>query len=366
MTASAAPAFQVTDLWMQAPLLVLAVFGLLLVVVEAFASGQRRDFMIHLTVAGCAAAALCGVILARQLGDEVHPVFGGMLVADRTGMFFAVLLSAVAGATALVLGAHQREHNWQVGEVYPILLLSAAGMVMLAMAGDLVTVFIGIETMSLGVYVLTASRRRSRRGAEAAMKYFLMGAFATAILLYGIALCYGATGTTSLAGIRAAIAGAGPTPLVVVGTFLLIGAFAFKVAAIPFHMWAPDAYEGAPTPVTGFMATAVKVAAFAAILRVFAGALGGDVMPYGKMGWASIFAALAAATMIIGNIAALRQDNIKRMLAYSSISHAGVVLVGVVALGVGGGKMAHAAVLYYLAAYSVTTLGAFAVITWIG
>lgn len=360
------PGFRVLDLWYQAPLLVLVVFGLLLVVIEAFVSGKRRDFMIHLTVAGCVAAAVCGVILYRGLGDQSEPLFGGMLVADQLGMFFAVLVSLAAAVTAMVLGAHQREHDWQVGEVYPILLLAAAGMVMMAMAGDLVTVFLGIETMSLGVYVLTAARRRSRRSTEAAMKYFLMGAFATAILLYGIGLVYGATGTTSLDGIRAAVVSAGPTPLLVVGVFLLIGAFAFKIAAIPFHMWAPDAYEGAPTPVTGFMATAVKVAAFAAILRVFAGAFGGDVMPYGKMGWASIFAALAAATMVVGNIAALRQENIKRMLAYSSISHAGVVLVGVVALGVGAGDSARAAILYYLAAYTVTTLGAFAVVTWVG
>jgi NADH-quinone oxidoreductase subunit N len=251
-------------------------------------------------------------------------------------------------------------------------------MAMLAMAGNLVTVFIGVETMSIAVYVLTAARRRSRRSAEGAMKYFLMGAFATGFLIYGIALVYGATGTTGIytapnplggpelqAGIVDMLDKAATNPLFIIGMFFLIVAFGFKVAAVPFHMWAPDAYEGAPSPVTGFMAAAVKAAAFAAVLRVFGDMLGGEIVPQGAMGWGGILAAIAALTITVGNIAAIRQENIKRMLAYSSISHAGVLLIGVVALGLGVAD-ARPAIVYSLRAYTVTTLGAFAVVSWIG
>jgi NADH-quinone oxidoreductase subunit N len=236
---------------------------------------------------------------------------------------------------------------------------------MLAQAANLVTIFLGIETMSIGVYVMTAMRRRSRRGNEAAMKYFLIGAFATGFLMYGMALIYGAAGTTSLVKLQAALPVTQNPGLVVAGAFLLVVAFGFKVAAVPFHMWAPDAYEGAPTPVTAFMAAAVKAAAIAAMMRVFGIALGGDIIPYGTLGWASPLVVIAAITITIGNISAVRQDNIKRMLAYSSISHAGVLLVGISALGLGS-PTASAGLVYYLIAYSFTTMGAFAVVSYVG
>jgi NADH-quinone oxidoreductase subunit N len=219
--------------------------------------------------------------------------------------------------------------------------------------------------MSIGVYVMVAMRRRSRRGNEAAMKYFLIGAFATGFLMYGMALLYGAGGTLSLIRMQSALASTTNPGLVVAGGFLLIVAFGFKVAAVPFHMWAPDAYEGAPTPVTAFMAAAVKAAAIAAMLRVFGIALGGDVIPFGTLGWASPLVIIAALTITIGNLSAIRQDNIKRMLAYSSISHAGVLLVGICALGLGA-LSAHPAIVYYLLAYSITTMGAFAVVAYVG
>jgi NADH-quinone oxidoreductase subunit N len=283
-------------------------------------------------------------------------------------MFLVLLFCGGAALTALITPAHQAEHDWENGEYYGLLLLAVAGMAMLAMAGDLVTVFLGVETMSIAVYVLCAARRRSRRSSEGALKYFLMGAFATGFLLYGIALLYGATGTTDLAEIAARLPATDHRALVVLAVLFLVVAFGFKVAAVPFHMWAPDAYEGAPAPVTGFMAAIVKAAGFAALLRVFGTGLGGDLLPLGSVGWSGILAVLAAITMTVGNVAAIRQDNIKRMLAYSSISHAGVLLVGMVAIGLGGAAAdeARAGVLYYLAAYGVTTLGAFAVVTWIG
>jgi NADH-quinone oxidoreductase subunit N len=219
--------------------------------------------------------------------------------------------------------------------------------------------------MSLGVYVMCAMRRRSRRGNEAAMKYFLIGAFATGFLMYGIALIYGAAGTTKISVLSHALATTKNPGLVVAGGLLLVVAFGFKVAAVPFHMWAPDAYEGAPTPVTGFMAAAVKAAAIAAMIRVFGTALGGDVVPVGSLGWASPMAVVAALTITIGNITAVRQDNIKRMLAYSSISHAGVLLVGICALGLGS-KTATTSLVYYLIAYCFTTMGAFAIVSYVG
>jgi NADH-quinone oxidoreductase subunit N len=353
------------DIGYQAPLLILAFTGVLLIVVEAFASG-RRVFMMRLTLLGCVAAAVAAVLVWRQLGAEPRPLLGGMLVADRFGCWFAVLFAAVTALTALTSADYLAEHESEIGEYYALLLLSATGMVMLAMAGDLVTVFLGVETMSIGAYVLTASRRRSRRGAEAAMKYFLMGAFATGFLLYGIALVYGAAGTTDLAAIADRRDALASSPLLVTGIILLIVAFGFKIAAVPFHMWAPDAYEGAPTPITGFMAAGVKAGAFAAIIRVFGDTFGGDVLPYGAMGWASILAVLAVATMTVGNVGALRQENVKRMLAYSSIAQAGNLVIGVVAMGIGAGDAARPALLYYLAAYSVTTMGAFAVASWLG
>src|SRR6185503_9527476 len=181
-------------------------------------------------------------------------------IADRTGYVLSALFSVTTAFAALMSPAHQKEHDWQIGEYYGLMLLSASGMVMLAHAANLVTVFLGIETMSIGVYVMVAMRRRSRRGNEAAMKYFLMGAFATGFLVYGMALLYGATGTLSLYAMPGPLLTTANPGLIVAGVFLIVVAFGFKVAAVPFHMWAPDAYEGAPTPVTAFMAAGVKAA----------------------------------------------------------------------------------------------------------
>jgi len=367
------PRITASDFLHQVPLLVFVVTGLVLIVAEAFAKGRQRGFLMQLVVAGCAVAAITAIWEYKALEGGAHQIMAtasykgtwyGMLVADRFGCFFIVLFSAVTAFTAMIASGHQREHDWQTGEFYGLLMLSASGMAILAMANDLVTIFLGIESMSIAVYALTASRWRSRRGAEAAMKYFLMGAFATGFMLYGIALIYGATGYTNLAVIKQVADPA--SPLLLLGMFMILIAFGFKVAAVPFHMWAPDAYEGAPTPVTGFMAAAVKAGAFVAVLRVLGDALGGEVLPVGRLGWAGILAVLAALTMTIGNIAALRQENIKRMLAYSSISHAGVLLVGVVTTGLVSASVGRPAVMYYLVAYSLTTMGAFAVIAWIG
>jgi NADH-quinone oxidoreductase subunit N len=355
-------------------MLILATTGMLLVLAEAFYKGRDRSALMALAVAGSVAALIASIVLYRQLAPgQVRPLLGNMLLADRFGLALTGLFSATTALAAMLAPAHQRTHGWENGEYYGILLLSATGMVMLAQAGNLTTVFIGIETMSIAVYVMCALRRRSRRGNEAAMKYFLMGAFATGFLLYGIALIYGAAGTTSLvivAGGRKVplaemVIAMGSPGLAVAGMFMLVVAFGFKVAAVPFHMWAPDAYEGAPTPVTAFMAAAVKAAAVAGMIRVFGHGLGGDVLPFGTLGWASPMVVIAGITITIGNIAAIRQDNVKRLLAYSSISHGGVLLVGVAAMGLGGAS-AQPALVYYLIAYSLTTMGAFAVVIYVG
>jgi NADH-quinone oxidoreductase subunit N len=358
--------FNPADLGYLAPYLILAATGMLLVLAEAFYSGKDRTGLATLAVAGSVASAVASMVLYRQIeGDARVSLLGDMLIADRTGYVLSALFAVTTGLAALSSPAHQRAHDWENGEYYGLMLLSASGMIILAQAANLVTVFLGIETMSIGVYVMCAMRRKSRRGNEAAMKYFLIGAFATGFLMYGMALLYGAAGTTKLAQMATVLATTKNPGLVVAGGFMLVIAFGFKVAAVPFHMWAPDAYEGAPTPVTGFMAAAVKAAAIAAMIRVFGTALGGDVVPFGTLGWASPMVVIAAITITVGNITAVRQDNIKRMLAYSSISHGGVLLVGVCALGLGA-PSANTSLVYYLIAYSFTTMGAFAIVSFVG
>ncbi len=358
--------FNPADLAYLVPFLILVTVGMVLVLAEAFYKGKDRTALVGLTVAGALAATIASVVLYRQVpANTGRELLGGMLLADRTAYVLSALFGVTTALAALMSPGHQREHDWQLGEYYGVMLLSASGMVMLAHAGNLVTVFLGIETMSIGVYVMTAMRRRSRRGNEAAMKYFLVGAFATGFLLYGMALIYGAAGSLGLTDIKANLADTQNPGLVVAGGFMLVVAFGFKVAAVPFHMWAPDAYEGAPTPVTAFMAAGVKAAAIAAMIRTFGIALGGDVVPYGALGWASPFVVIAALTITIGNLGAIRQDNVKRMLAYSSISHAGVLLVGLCALGLGS-PTANQGLVYYLLAYTFTTMGAFAVVAYVG
>ena len=366
--------FDPTDLGWLVPYLILIVAGMLLVLAEAFFTGSgttasgRADHtaLSGLAVAGSLASALASIVLYRQLDEHTsHAMFGGMLIADRPGYVLSTMFAITTALTALIAPAHQREHGWTMGELYGVLLLAASGCVMLAHANNLVTVFLGIETMSIGTYVMVALRRHSRRGNEAAMKYFLMGAFSTGFLLYGMALLYGATGTLQLDKIAAAIPATANPGLIITGGFLLVVAFGFKVSAVPFHMWAPDAYEGAPTPITGFMAAAIKAAAIAGAIRVFVSALGGGVVPFGSLGWASPMVVIAGITITVGNITAVRQDNIKRMLAYSSIAHAGVLLVGLSAAGLGS-PTGVASLVYYIIAYSVATLGAFAVVAYVG
>ena len=304
--------------------------------------------------------------------QPVTNVFGGMLMVDRFALFLDAMFIMAGLLTVLLSGPYFREHRMGYGEFSVLVQLVIAGMMMLVHAADFVMLLIGLETMSLGVYAMVASWRGGARSAEAGFKYFIMGAVGSAFLIYGMALIYGKTGSTSLVAISAMVSqNAGDlmpikgSPMFILGMFMMLGAMGFKVALVPFHAWTPDAYEGAPTTVTGFMAAAVKAAGFGALLRVFMLLFGDATFIYGPTGWGNIMWVLAIATMTLGNVAALMQTNIKRMLAYSSISHAGYLLLGVIAMGVLP-KATSGPVLFYLLSYTFTTLGAFGMIAWIG
>jgi NADH-quinone oxidoreductase subunit N len=318
-----------------------------------FLVSGRRGYQAILTVAFAAAA---GVYAAWAPLSGV--VFGRQAVSDGFSAFITVIVCGGLALSALVGRGWLDARNAERGEFYALALFGAAGMSLLGMATDFLVAFIAIETMSLATYALAAYLRRGRRPAEAAFKYLVLGAISSALFLYGAALLYGATGSTVFA--ELATKGQG-SPLHLAGLGLVAGGLAFKIAAVPFHAWTPDVYEGAPTPVTAFMAAGVKTAAFALLARIFLSAQGGGVDQATAFG--GIMSALAVLTMIFGNLLALPQKSVKRMLAYSSIAHAGYLLVGVISAAVAGAReKALAGILFYLAAYSATAIGAFAVV----
>ncbi|APR79493.1 NADH-ubiquinone oxidoreductase chain N [Minicystis rosea] len=361
-----------------APLLIVTLGGLLLMVAEAFShrreegetrdNGPSADLAIGTAItlfAGAIAAAGVWFVGPEKLdgADSVAPY----LIVDRFTLFFTFVICLGGALTSLLAGGYLPEHKLDRGEFYPLLTFSTVGAIVLAASGDLLSLFLGLETMSLGVYALTGFRRASQRSTEAAVKYFLLGSFAAALLLYGGALLYGATGHTDLVGIRDALAAGANTnfALVAIALLLVLAGLVFKVSAVPFHMWTPDAYEGAPTPATGFMAVAVKSAAFATLMRVVLVAFGQPELASWGSGWPPILALLAVLTMTVANLIAGRQESVKRMLAYSSIAHAGYVLVGLVATMRQGGD-AQASVMFYLLAYTASTIGAFGALVLCG
>ncbi|HVR62788.1 MAG TPA: NADH-quinone oxidoreductase subunit N [Polyangia bacterium] len=353
------------DILAYLPMLILIGMGCVILLAETFMHGRSRTGLAWLGVAGCVAALGA---LAAQWSDAATPStqFQGMLVLDRMALYLDGAFVVASLLTLLFSPAYLREQGFEFGEFYAMVLFGGAGMMMVVHANHLVALLIGIETMSLAAYVLTGCWRRNLRSIEGAIKYFLMGAFATGFLVYGMALVYGTTGgQLGYAGIASRVNDAAKSPVFFLGEYFILVALAFKVAAVPFHMWAPDTYEGAPTPVTGFMAAGVKAAAFGGILRLLETAFGSPLLVFDFTGWASVLSVLAVATMTLGNLAAIRQENVKRLLAYSSISHAGYILIGVVAAGLGADG-AKPAVLFYLLAYTFTTLGVFGVVAWIG
>jgi len=313
--------------------------------------GRRRGLLlgalVTIAAATCATAFTAATLPRTGVGPLATDAFRWM--AD-----VVILLGTLL--TLMVMRDHAPRARWALAEPAVLVLLAAGGMMLLAAARDLILVFLGIELMSVASYVLAGIDRRNPRSAEAALKYFLLGAFSTGFLLYGIALLYGATGTTDLARIGQALA-AGPSVMATAGLGLLLVGFAFKVAAVPFHLWTPDVYDGAPTPVSGFFATAVKAATFTALVRVTLVAVSPTLVPWNEAVWW-----LAALTMIAGNAFAIRQRNLKRMLAYSSIAHAGFLLVAVATHTPAGA----AAIQFYLLAYALATIGAFAVLSAVG
>ncbi len=294
------------------------------------------------------------VLTLFTLGQNTFAFSGALMTDDYSGFFEIVILAATAVTIGMSLD-YVADEGLAGAEYYALLLFAALGMMLMAAAGDLIIIFLGLETMSIAVYALVGFTRRDPRSNEAALKYFLLGAFSTGFLLYGIALIYGATGTIRLDPVRAAVsASMASNPLMLMGVGMLLIGFGFKVAAVPFHMWTPDAYEGAPTPITGFMAVGVKLAAFAGFLRIFLVHLG----PVSAQ-WTDVLWVIAALTMTVGNVVALVQENIKRMLAYSAIAHAGYIILGMAAAS---SHQAGGAILYYLLGYSFTNLGAFAIV----
>ena len=339
----------IDDFYYVLPEIVLTFGALVLLIVDLIL--PKRDGAVF----GVAIATLLATAAAVLSFAGVNvTASAGLLAIDGFATFFKLVFLLSAVMTVLMSGSYLRVEGVRAGEYCFLILCATLGMMFMASGVDLITLFIGLETMAIAFYILAGFLKPSERSNEAAVKYFLLGAFSLGLLLYGMSLLYGATGTTSLNGIAAALAN-GERSLVLILALILIGAgMGFKIAAVPFHMWAPDVYEGAPTPVTAFLSVGSKAASFAMLLRIFFVGL-----PFLVSDWQTLFWVLAAITMTVGNIAAITQTNTKRMLAYSSIAHAGYVLVGVVA----GTERGITATLVYLWVYLFMQLGAFAILS---
>ena len=334
------------------PHVAVLVTGLVVLVLDLFLTLRGRWATEAVSLAGLAAAFGCALC---QLGGEPRAVFMGMAVVDGLGAFFNAAFILIAALTVLLSAPYVRRHDLRLGEYYALVLFATLGFMFVGSAADLVMMFLAIETFSMATYILAGLLRDTPRSLESAFKYFMLGAFSSAFFLYGIATLYGQLGTTSLVALSQSAAADGTSPLLLMGMGLLVVGLGFKVAVVPFHMWAPDVYEGAPTAVTAFMTVGPKAAAFAALLRVFAQGFGA---PAFSAEWVPVFAVLAALTMLLGNIVAVVQQSIKRMLAYSSIAHAGYACVALVAHNAAGAG----SILYYLVAYAFMSLGAFTVL----
>ncbi len=333
------------------PEVLLSVFGTLLMVLDALTGRRRKGFLGLLALAAIYAAWIGALISYGKPGAA----FYGMVAVDGLATFFRVLICAVGFLTVLSSMSYLQRDGLPQGEYYALILFSLAGQGLMAVSTDLILIFLGLEISSISTYILAGFLRQDGRSTESALKYFFLGSFATAFLLYGVALLYGAAGSTRLAAIQSAIAGGqAGGPLLGAAIGLLFVGLAFKVSAAPFQMWTPDVYQGAPSPVAAFLSTGPKAAAFAVFLRVFFTAL-----PDAGPAWRWVLWVSALLSMTIGNLAALRQTNIKRLLAYSSIAHAGYVLVAFAART----PIGAAAAMFYLAAYAFMNIGAFVVVS---
>jgi NADH-quinone oxidoreductase subunit N len=393
------PSVDFRDFWFLAPATILAAWGLVVLLVDLAIAGKRspadrRRSMSLLALGGVILALLAqGFIVSAQglsQGGEVPAwlspslaeyfansggtIFLGTLSADSQTWIFNLLFILLLGLVIWLSSAWSFTEEW--GEYYALVTWAAVGMMLLAASEELVTLFLTLEMMTICLYLATAFEKTRRRSAEGGLKYFVYGSVSSALFLFGLSLLYGLTGTTQFDGIRRALSATSVTNPGLAGNvagatalLLLLVGFGFKVAAVPFHMWAPDAYEGAPAPVTAWIATGSKLASFVALMKVFLHAVQPWSHPSNRLlgpGWLGLIAVVAAVTMTYGNFAALAQRNLKRMLAYSSIAHAGYLLVGVAAVSVSTrGPEAAGSVLYYLAIYAFTNVGAFAVAAWL-
>ena len=333
-----------------APALIVMGAGCLVLLLDLLPPRASKVHLATVALLGVVAALLTSLAAWGGRGRG----FRDMVILDNYALFFHVVICYGAALIVLLSIDYLRRSGVESGEYYALVLFSTSGMLLLTSASDLIVVFLAIELMSLSLYVLSGLFKGRRQAGEASMKYFLLGAFASAFLLYGIALLYGATGTTNIDRIAAAAAAAPHDTLLIAGLGLLLVGFGFKISSAPFHMWAPDVYEGAPTSVTALIATGSKAAAFAVLVRLLLSGVRAV-----QADWTAVLWVLAALTMTLGNVVAIAQSNLKRMLAYSSIAHVGYMLVGLAA----GGAAGAGAVLFYLLAYTFTTAGTFGVIT---
>ena len=341
------------------PELLIVGIACLILVLDPITPIGKKDFLAWMSLG---VLGVCSLVTMSDFGGSVV-AFSGLVVVDSYAAFWKMLLYLVSGLTILLSMSYLKEEKIELAEYYAFVLLALAGMMVMVSGADLLTIYLGIELMSITLYIMAGFKRFEARSIEASAKYLVLGAFSSGILLYGISLLFGVTGSTRLTEIATVVNGAGlDDPLMLLGLMLLIVGFGFKVAVVPFHMWTPDVYEGAPTSVTAFMAVASKAAAFAAFLRVLLEAFGG-VRP----NWNVLILAVCLLTVALGNLVAIVQTNVKRMLAYSSIAHAGYALVGVVVAGWVGiaadvSARGVSSLMLYLAIYSFMTLGAFAMV----
>lgn len=330
------------------PEILLTVLAVGVLVLDLFLEEYKKSLLGYVSVAGLICIL---IVIPFTLNDT--PFFGAMIISDNFSAFFDVIFILAAIITILLSTEYLSKNGIQRGEFYYLVLFATLGMMVMAGSYDLISMYVSLELMALSVYILVAFRENNKLSIEAALKYFILGAFSSAILLYGITFIYGFTGSTNLNAIALYMTDTSFQPIYLLGVFLIIVGFCFKVAAFPFHVWTPDAYEGAPTPVTAFMSVAPKAAAFAVFLRVFIVAFP-DLQPF----WSEILWVISILTMLFGSVVAIAQKNIIRMLAYSSIAHVGTILIGLLVFN----TMGLAGVLYYLLVYAFMNLGAFSVI----
>ena len=354
-----------SDFYYLLPEIVLTVGALVLLMADLMVPRDKQSILAGVTLAVLAATAAA----LYPVSDAHLQVSKGLIAVDRFSLFFKVIFLVSAALTVLMSVRYLEVEGTRAGEYYFLILCATLGMMFMAGGTDLITLFIGLETMAISFYILTGFLKPSRRSNEAAVKYFLLGAFSLGILLYGMSILYGLTGTTNLRVIATALVGQERDPRLILAVILIVAGMGFKVAAVPFHMWAPDVYEGAPTPITGLLSVGSSAASFAMLLRIFLESLpsmrvalvdeqGVGLAGSPDLGWGMMFYILAVVTMTVGNFAALTQSNLKRMLAYSSIAHAGYLLIGAVT----GTARGVTAMLVYLFVYAFMQLGAFTVL----